>query len=280
MTSGVSFSTRFLRTCLLITFGIYGLAVIAFPGPDTQVVPAASRTILSASSVEPGSLLHDALTSENGFVPQEGRWLFPDMPWTISQSAPRPLSADSETLLSDHLTGSEFASLVPGEFDGHLLGLITSLMRAEPTSGDLQTYTVDSAEFRGSALSVKHGQSEVPVLIRIAWPAHNDLWTVVEAVRRSDSEVPKPLLNLPDGVNVVATRIGSDGSAQCHLISRPAASDALREQFRSLGWKVEKPPGSTGLAGLFWLTSGTERLEVSVRSSATNSGSSAIIRRI
>lgn len=255
----------------LVLFGVLtcGLIATAFTDADQDKLSLPKTRSLPAVS-----LLEQSLGSETGFDLAEGHWQFPGMQWTFTQSAPKVLEEFSPTGVQVTVPSR------PCELDSQLLELIKSLMTVSSTDGTLRKYNLQSAALTGTAVTVMTDGAEIPVSIRICWPAYDELWTEVTAQRTSEHQVVQPLLQFPQDCEIIATRVATDNSAQCHMISSPLSGSHLRKQFVAAGWNLEEPPAGTGLTGLFWIKSANGRFEVSVKDVVGGSGCSAIIRPI
>ena len=255
----------------LVLFGVLtcGLIATAFTDADQNRLSLPQTPALPAVS-----LLEQSLESETGFDLAEGHWQFPGVQWTFTQSTPKVLREFSPAGLPNAVPGR------PCELDSHLLELIKSLMTVSSTEGTLRKYSLQSSALTGTAVTVLTEEAEIPVSVRICWPAYDELWIEVTAQRISEQQVAQPLLQFPKHCEIVATRVAADNSAQCHMISSPVSGSRLRLQFAVDGWSLEEPPVSTGLTGLFWITSANGRFEVSVKDVVGGSGCTAIVRPV
>ena len=255
----------------LILFGVLTCGLIATAFTDADQHRLSLSRVKSLPAV---SLLERSLGSETGFELAEGNWQFPGLQWKFSQSAPKVIEELSATDLQDVVPSR------PCELDGHLLELIKSLMTVSSTDGNLRKYSLQSTALTGTAVTVMTDGAEIPVSLRICWPAYDELWTEVAALRTSEHQVVEPLLQFPQGCEIIATRIAPDNSVQCHMISSPLSGSQFRQQFVTARWHLEEPLAGTGLTGCFWIKSGNDRFEVSVKDVVGGTGCNAIVRPI
>jgi len=270
--------TKSQMTKPLTLLGVLTVAyfVTAWNSPEEKVLHAAPDIRLSLQSLQSDSLLIRSLNSADGFSLVEGHWQFPGMPWAILQSQPTELS---ELLLGEQSELPTLSAEQTVALDQHFLMLIKSLMTVQRIDGQKTRYIHDAGDLRGSAVTVLRDGVEIPVVMRVRWPAYNNLWTEVAAIRQ-EQDNKQPLLQLPAGIQMIATRVSTAGLPQCHLISLKTSLEDIPQLFSADGWTVEFPPTHTRLDGLFWISNDTGRFEISVRAATGISGVTAFIRNI
>ena len=250
--------------------------VTAWINTEEKELHAATDSQLVLQALQPDSLLIRSRNSADGFSLVEGHWQFPGMPWAIQQSPPTKLS---ELLLGEQSELPSLSAEQPVALDQHFLMLSKSLMTVRRTDGQQKWYSHDTGGLRGTAVTVRRDGVEIPVVLRFRWPAYNNLWTEVAAIRQ-EPDITQPLLQLPAGLQMIATRVSASGSPQCHLISSTTSLQNIPQLFSADGWTVEFPPTHTRLDELFWISNDAGRFEISVRVAPGVSGVTAFIRSI
>lgn len=238
--------------------------------PITESLTTAPRITL------PGLFSSSIRSSADPLELSEGHWLFPGMPWIFTQtSLVSQATANTVLEVSPDAAAGERVPL-----DDHLLDLVKSLMVHEANDGNFCRYSFMSSDLRGTAVSLTEEGREIPVALRISWPAYDDQWTQVEARRIAISAAIPPMLNLPPAGDIMASRVAADGTVICHMVTFHRSAAALPAEFAKEGWAIETPPADSGAQGLFWVSSPSGRFEIIARDTIGAEGSSALVRRI
>lgn len=208
----------------------------------------------------------------------DGNWHFAESAWNLSQSEPRQLDSLPMPHISDWLTVADSDS-DSTELDKHLLHLVRASLAQESRSGDLRRYRTETEGLRGVAVTCMINDVERPLAIAIAWPAFDGMWSVFEAQKNIDGNAA-PIVQLPDGCEILATRTSEGGKPFCHLVNSSYSSQQLKQQFEEAGYLIDQPMAGQGIDSIFRIRTSGEEFEITLNSDETNTESTFLVRRI